>query len=78
MAAAWTVLERRVVIPDLVEEVDLVSAREQRRPDAVDGSVAPALLARRWRVSAGSSYRVVEVGVGARCAVATRRVGIDG
>lgn len=44
MGTARTVLEGRVVIPDLVEEVDLVPAREQRRTDAVDRSVAPALL----------------------------------
>ena len=42
--AARTVPEGQVLIADVVEEVHLVLAREQRRADAVDGCVAPALL----------------------------------
>lgn len=33
-----------VLVPDLVEELDLVFAREYPRSDAVYGCVAPALV----------------------------------
>ena len=36
--------EGRVLVPYVVEEVDLIFACEERRADAVDGCVAPALL----------------------------------
>ena len=45
----WAVLEGRVLVADVVEEVDLLLAREERRAYAVDGCVAPALLGRCWR-----------------------------
>lgn len=35
-----------VFIPDLTEEVDAVRAREERRGDGVNGSIAPALFGR--------------------------------
>ncbi len=44
LAVAGTVREGWVLIPDVVEEVDLVLAREERGADAVDGCVAPALV----------------------------------
>ena len=40
----WAVHEGRVLVPYVVEKVDLVLARKERRADAVDGCVAPALL----------------------------------
>jgi len=33
----------RVLVPDLMEEVDVVRAGEERRPDRVDGGIAPTL-----------------------------------
>ena len=46
-----------MLIADVVEEVHLVFAREQRRADAVDGCVAPALCGAeesRWGGRVGS------------------------
>lgn len=40
---ARAVRVRVVLVPDLVEELDLVLPREERRGDAVHGCVAPAL-----------------------------------
>ena len=48
--------EGAVLVPDVVEEVDLVFAREERRTDAVDGGVSPALLVAR-RKQGGSLQR---------------------
>ncbi len=36
--------EGRVLVAYVVEEMDLIFAREERRANAVDGCVAPALL----------------------------------
>ena len=46
---ARAVHEGRVLVADVVEEVDLVFAREERRTDAVDGGVSPALLVARHK-----------------------------
>ena len=56
LGAARTVREGRVLVPDVVEEMDLVLAREERGADAVDGCVAPTLL--EWVSGASASMRM--------------------
>lgn len=45
-----------MLVPDVVEEVDLVLAREERGADAVDGCVAPTLL--EWVSDPSASMRM--------------------
>jgi hypothetical protein len=40
----WTMRERRVLVPDLAEEVHPIRTREQRRAYRVYGRIAPTLF----------------------------------
>ena len=55
LGIARAVLEGVVLIANVVEEVDLILAREERGADAVNGCVAPTLL--EW-VSGASASRM--------------------
>jgi len=50
--ALWTVLIRRMSIPNFLEEVDLILPREQRDAERMDRGIPPPLFPARGSVTA--------------------------
>ena len=60
--SAWAVIERAVVVADILEVVDLVARQEERDADGMHGCVSPTLV----EELAGRVERLEELGVGGR------------